>query len=313
MTILRGTSNAKYRWLAALCTTTVCLGLSVGFIDIGAGAAALASANRSLWGLTIVLSIGVGGLRALRVVMLNRSAPAWPLIRASCLHNAANALLPAKMGDVALPIALRRYAGLGLAQGIGLLLVVRLSDLATLAGLGLILLGATNVQNLPDGWRLAMAALGTVLCLGPGAVPIAVKGSRRWITKLRGEKGMQIAAAVAHLEKSSAVGLVILTLAVWLVLGLAACSAVAAVGLHTGWTITFLACIAASFAFASPVNGVASVGPFEAAFAGVLTFGNASATQAVAAAVILHMSSLIAAALTGSVALGSPAARRELA
>jgi len=303
MTILSGMPGNRWRWLAALCATAACIGLAVHFIDVGASAGILATSDPWLWVVVIMLSLVTAGLRAARVTALARPSRAWPVVKASFLHNAANAVLPARIGDAALPLALRQYAGLDLMQGLGLLLVVRLSDLAVLAGFALILLGLVDIWAVPTGYRMPISMLGAVLCVSVGAVPYLMRTGGLWAGRAIGRHGQRMANVAARLGRSSGIDLVLLTLVIWLMLGLSAQAAAAAVGLKVDWTLTSLACVAASLAFASPVNGVASIGPFEAAFAGVLTSGGAPVAQAVAAAVVLHLCALIGVGLTAFTAV----------
>lgn len=73
------------------------------------------------------------------------------VVRVFAVHNAANWLLPARTGEVSLPLQLRRHFGVPLPYGAGLLMWLRLQDLhvvATLGGLVLLAFGH-------DGWRWA--------------------------------------------------------------------------------------------------------------------------------------------------------------
>lgn len=281
--------------------TLVCVGAGYWWLDLGLSAKALANTPFQAWLAVIFCSLLMAGLRALRVVVVARTDRIVPVISASFLHGAANAVLPARLGEAVLPLALSRYAGLKPMRAIGLLLIVRLGDLIALAGLGLLLVAALDTWSLVPEGRIALAVLGAALIAAIGAVPFLVRLLGRWAPGFVGSLANGIAAAGTRLGSGSHAALVILTLAIWLALGVAAYVSIAAMALTVDFALAWLACIAASLAFALPTNGIASIGPFEAAFAGVLIAGGASAEAALAAAVHLHLCALIAAGLTAAV------------
>lgn len=86
------------------------------------------------------------------------------LLRVLLINNTANWLLPARTGDLGLPLLLKRDLGLQLGAGAGVLLWMRVLDLQAIAGIGALALLALD----DGGMRLAGAAalLGSVLLPG---------------------------------------------------------------------------------------------------------------------------------------------------
>lgn len=94
----------------------------------------------------VVAALAVSyALRALRLrarLRADGDVPLIDVVRVFAVHNAANWLLPARTGEVSLPLQLRRHFGVPLARGAGMLLWLRLQDLHVIATIGgLVLLG----------------------------------------------------------------------------------------------------------------------------------------------------------------------------
>ena len=89
------------RWLVAAVATVVSFAAAVLLIDLDESVALLASADPAPVAAAVMLSMAMAGFRAARLVAAARSPHAWPIVKASLLHNAANALLPAKLGEAA--------------------------------------------------------------------------------------------------------------------------------------------------------------------------------------------------------------------
>lgn len=294
-------------WLTAFLITVVCVGFALSFLDLGESARSLSAMDNWVWVSVIGLSLLMAVLRAMRVAVLARVAYAAPVVKASFLHGVANAVLPARMGEAVLPLALARYGGLDLLRAIGLLIIVRTGDLVALAGIGLTLIALLDVVNLHPLVRILIATVGVALVLCVGAVPALVRLAARVAPELVSHFAARIAGAGSHLTLVSNGSLIASTLAIWIVLGLAAQISVAAAGLDVGFPTIWLACVAASFAFALPMNGIASIGPFEAAFVGVLAATGTSAEAALTAAIHLHLCALIAAGLAAVASFAFPA------
>lgn len=284
-------------WLIACLVTAVCAMIGMYMLDLGKSARGLADIKPRAWVAVVGLSLLMAILRAARVAVVARVVQIGPVVKASFLHGAANAVLPVRAGEAVLPIALARYGGMDPARAVGLLLIVRLGDLIVLFGLGLFFVAVLDVWGQSDRIRVSLAMAGLALIVGVSVIPALVGGLGRWTPGALKALVNRVAAAGSTLADNSRISLVVLTLAIWLTLGLAAHVSIAAAGLQVDMTLAFLAAIAASLAFALPTNGIASVGPFEAAFVGILALSGSSAELALTAAIHLHLCALIAAGL----------------
>ncbi|MEM8812934.1 MAG: lysylphosphatidylglycerol synthase domain-containing protein [Pseudomonadota bacterium] len=290
------TKSRSVAWLSAASVTGVCLGVAALVMDLGASATALAAIDLKYWMATVTLCGAMALLRAGRVAMIAGVPRIDAVIRASFLHGAANAILPARLGEAVLPIALSRLGSMDLIRAIGLLFIVRLADLLVLLGSGLILLATANLWPAGAELRFLMGGFGIALILGAGTVPSALGLVQSALPVWLASYTARFSAA-ASLSWPVRAGVFANTLAVWTVLAMAAFVSAQATGLALDWTIVALAAIGASLAFAMPTNGLASFGPFEAAFVAVAATAGAASETALAAALHLHLSALIAAGL----------------
>lgn len=298
-------------WLTASLVTAgfACLGFTL--FDLGASAKALAGVPPKAWISVIGLSLLVAFLRAARVAVIADTVPAGIAVRASFWHGAANVILPARMGEAVLPITLARYGGMDAMRAVGLLLIVRLGDLIALIGLGSVLIAGLDFWGFSTELRLLLAAGGVLLIACIGGVPFLVRIAGRCAPRAISVYANRIAEAGAQLTYGSRIGLLALTLAIWVTLGIAAQVSIGATGLRVDPMLAWLASVAASFAFALPTNGIASIGPFEAAFVGVLVAADGLGEAALAAAVHLHMCALIAGGLPALATLVFPKRSRD--
>lgn len=98
--------------------------------------ASLRSIGVAAWAWSLVIQGALYVLRALRLRALLPGDPApsmGSLTALSASHTMLAYFLPARLGEGALPVLLRRYEGRSASQGIAALLLVRLLDLACLA------------------------------------------------------------------------------------------------------------------------------------------------------------------------------------
>ncbi|WP_419907110.1 lysylphosphatidylglycerol synthase transmembrane domain-containing protein [Hoeflea sp.] len=309
---VRGTGPGAFwrGWLVAALVTAGFFFVATNVLDVGESARTLTRIDAGAWATVIGLSLLMAILRALRLVVMARGTEVGPVVKASFLHSAANAILPARIGEAALPLALARYGGYDPVRALGLLLIMRLGDIMALAGIGLVLLAALDIWNHPDSVRLLFAATGILVMAGISAVPAIVDATGKLAPGMFRRFVERITAAGSLLDRNARIALLALTLAIWVTLGIAAQVSISAAGLDIGFAYAWLACIAASLAFALPTNGIASVGPFEAAFVGIVVLSGAPAEAALTAALHLHLCALAGAGLAALSTLVLPA-RRE--
>lgn len=230
-------------------------------------------------------------VRALRfwVLMPRAHRPAFGrLLPVTAAHILAANVLPAKVGEAALVVYLRRDAGVPGAHGLALLLVSRVLDFATVAGglaLACLALGMTGAYPdldwlLPLGGVLVIPTVLFAWLAARGDRLVAVASSCLRLTHLdRTRVGTKllgfsekVRAAMAEVERAQLLRGALMTIPVWLlVFGF---YAVLARGL--GMTeLTFPAAVfGASLAILStllPVNGFAGFGVQDAGWAAGFT------------------------------------------
>lgn len=210
-------------------------------------------------------------------------------LRLLWLHNAANLLLPARLGELSLPWLLGRRFRIAWARGGGLLVWLRLLDLHCVAALALAALAARLPERLAPP-SLAIAALVALLPLAvyrlraPLAARLAARP--RWGEALR---------AVPQDARALLRDLALTWLA-WLI-KLAAFAAVLHAFAHAPAARALLGAIGGEASTLLPLHAPAGAGTFEA---GVLIgLGEGAARDALAAAVTLHLL-LLGSALGGA-------------
>lgn len=157
--------HALLRVLLSLAVATLLVALLLWWTGTSAGE--VLTALRGLPASVYLTALGIQALiypvRALRfsVLMPARYRPSMGrLLPVTAAHILAANLLPAKVGEGALVLYLKRSAGVPGAQGLALLLVSRVLDFAMVAGglaVACLVLGATGAY--PDlGWLVPLGA-----------------------------------------------------------------------------------------------------------------------------------------------------------
>ena len=231
---------------------------------------------------------------------LARAAPVF------FVHNALVTLLPARLGEAALPLLARRWVGVDWAGAVGALAWWRLSDLAIVAALALALLaaGATVLAPL---FALALAACAlpfVVFMLRASLVRLVAPGASGGgmrILAARMLSGMPgrlpaLAADLALGVTSWSTKLAAFALLIHAVLDAAGSSIPPA-------PLLAAAALAGDTAGALPMPTLGGIGPFEAGLVLGLGALGIGATQALAIGVLLHGALLTSIVATGVVAL----------
>jgi hypothetical protein len=245
-------------------------------------------------------------LRAWRfaVMMTGRLAlPGPALVRIAFQLNFWNFILPLRLGELSYPLLMNRRLGYGLLHATGVLLIARLFDLATV---GAILLGsAAALDAWPGAGRAALALGAVALGLAPFALAVAALALRPHMARLP-----RIGNAAARLTAGfqaiggygaglTAVGL---SLGLWVVFGLAAILIAQAVAATVSPAAAMLGAAAGNIAFALPINGIAGIGPSQAAWVAATTWAGVPWDDAVVSALALHAVVLANALLFGVLA-----------
>jgi len=246
------------------------------------------------------------GLRAWRLAVIMDIPLSPGLAQVAVLHNLFNALLPVKLGELSLPLLIRRYQGDGLVKGLGVLVVVRALDVLGLLSWCSIFLLIQGLPGVGSGPLFGLAGLiATIILLallmGAGYYfrrqPSTDAPLARWsrIRKAWQDLGAGLAGlSIARLGRAT-----LLSLLIWALITAAFHTAALAFGVASSWAMTALATASATLAFMLPINGLASLGPPQLAWAGVLTALGGGWENSLVAATITQ---LIALAVMGALA-----------
>jgi hypothetical protein len=268
-------------------------------------AAAAAAAALLLRGARLVLVVPGSGLGFARATLVATTA------------QGAALFVPARIGELALPLLLRRHTGLDLSSGVGILFMVRTFDLAA-TGLwgGLAIIAVWGLGKPP---ALAAAA---ALLIPPLILPIvlraadlaalrclAVRGGwgRRWTRRIRtvrravtdlGKRPLRLAGAFATSFLMTGLTWVV----VWFLL--------AASGFSWPPQHVVAGSVVASLANLLPFNLVANLGTLEAGWTAAFTALGVPLEIAAATGIICHLWSLLFAAVYALTAWGALEASR---
>ena len=290
--------------LLAVALTAVCLWFLLT-PDVLRSVGRLAADSRPMPILGALLLVALmQWLRAWRFAVMTTGRLELPdaaMVRISLQLSALNFILPFRLGELSFPVLMRRHYGHGLLQATGVLLLVRLFDLATVAS---ILLAAAAWLHLPVGVHhvpLAVSAL--VLAAAPFGMALAGRAMRPWLARLPlvGDIAARLTAAFdAIRDRRAAILAVGLGFSLWLVFGFAAVLTASAVVRTVGPVVAMLGAAAGNIAFALPINGIAGIGPAQAAWVVAATQAGVPWDDAVLSALALH-----AVVLTNVLVLGA--------
>ena len=253
----------------------------------------------------------------LAVLVTPSVRPRLDIYAISALHNFLASLLPARLGELSLVVMLRTRLAMPAASGAGVMIGVRLFDLSViLAAFGVsgwLVLPADG----PLGWARPWLGAGGVAAvamflllpaLGRFAAdrlpPVEPAGGR--IARL----ASLLLAGYRGLSWRRGSLLQVASLAIWVAMFAGYHLAFLAVRPVADALVTVFAGTAGSVAFVMPVNGVAQVGPFQAAWTYAATAAGAPYAESLAASVLFHAVALVAGAAQSALAvmlLGKPA------
>jgi uncharacterized protein (TIRG00374 family) len=227
-----------------------------------------------------------------------------------------NSALPARAGEIARAVALKRVTGISLTQGLSATVAERIFDLASLALLMLAALAFLPSSSLARGLAIAACALVAiflVVLLGRrplrhvaarALVRLPVIGGARAATTL--ERIREGAAAFRDLPTGARVAG--LSLASWLLLYVCTLFCLRAFATGLPWHAPLLVLVATNIALAAP-STAAGLGVFEAAAVAALAPYSVPAAAAAGFAVTLHVLHIVPSVVLGLIGL----ARLELA
>ena len=244
--------------------------------------------------------------RGVRLALLDPGGLRWrDAVAVAAVAQAAAVFVPARAGELALPVLLRRVAGRGYATGVGVLLVARMLDVAALGAWGVAALAAVGRAGTP-----ALLAPAVLLLLAPLALPPALAAAdrvatrllaprahhRRWAHRVRRVR-RACAMATAHRGRFAAAGAA--SVAMWGCLWLLAWCLLLGMGFAWPFREVVAGSAVASLSNLLPFNLTGNLGTLEAGWtAAFVALGRPLATAA-ATGVAAHLWALLFTALLG--------------
>ena len=262
----------------------------------------LASADARVLVLGLPLVAVIQLLRACRFVVLLPQMGKSGLLqtfRISCLHVMLNLLLPFKLGEAAFPLLARRMMGIDLAAGTSTLLTVRVLDLGTL--FAMLAIAATQALPALASWRWLALPAAALALLVPLALLYLARTAQRLLPKMK-VIGDVLERARAQRTFAQVTGL---SLLLWSCHAGVAWLAFLALDQPVDVATAVFAGASANLAFALPFQGVAGLGPVQAAFAWAAKTSGVPLDPAIAAALACHATLVVSACLLGLLALAS--------
>jgi uncharacterized protein (TIRG00374 family) len=261
-----------------------------------AGAAAAGGAL-ALRGLRLVLLLPAGRLRPVEATLVAAAA------------QAAALFVPARAGELALPLLLRRVAGWEVAPGVGTLLASRTLDLASLG----LWSGIAVVAILGPLHPLAAVAA-VCLVVPPLLLPVTLAAADRLALRClapRGQRGRRWARRIRRVARSvdalrreprRLAGAVAASVAMWALLWALAWFLLKAMGYRwPAWHVVAGSAVA-SLANLLPVNLIGNLGTLEAGWTSAFIALGIPAEVAAATGLASHLWALLFAAVYGAAA-----------
>ena len=276
----------------------------------------VASFRRTAWwylapsGAALVAAVLARWLRWWLLFAPGRRPPLGALGRAFLIGHLFNNLLPARPGELARAVALRREAGTPVVEALATTAAERVYDV-----LALVVLVAASAPFAPVGRDARMGALaaGTIAAAALVAVVVFGRDGARLervlsrVPRLSSDAARRWSASAVHgvvslRDLRVAVPAILLTGASWVLLALSGWALLLAFHLHLGFAEGLLVVVAANLALLVPASP-GGVGVFEAAAVSVLAGFSVDRSAALSYAVALHGLNLFPYVLVGALAL----------
>jgi Lysylphosphatidylglycerol synthase TM region len=247
-------------------------------------------------------------LRAWRYSMMTAARLNLPdnaMVRIACQANFLNFALPFRLGELGYPVLMQRRYGIRFLHATGVLLLARLFDLAAVGCI--FLASAWALGMMPGIFNLIAAAGAVALAVAPFGVALAGQALRPHLVRLP-YVGATIAeplsAALDALgDMRVRLAVVAVGFAIWLALALMAVLTAQAVVDTVPAAAAVLGGAASSLAFALPINGIAGIGPTQAAWVAATVQTGVPWDDAVVSALALHAVVLVNAIVLGGLAM----------
>ncbi len=252
-----------------------------------------------LWALfaIAILALPIQWLRAqrFRLMLHDFETDSWRMFRVAGLLIVLNTLIPFRLGELSFPLLANRAFGISKAFGLGVLTFVRLFDLGVvillLALLGLVVLDSSLFQLVS-----LLLVLGS--CLGLGILLFFTKPIQQWLLQYLGTGRLgklleRISAGAAALTNEVRFRFLIVSFAIWWLLATMSALAAMTILSNLHYIQGLFAAAATSIGFALPVNGVASLGPAQVAWAEALRLLAFDYELGIASALVVHFTVLV--------------------
>ena len=283
------------KFLVAGLVTAASLALLAAFTDLEETGVVLGAIAPAFWVAGVVVMLAISIVRYIRLGVAVPKMGRRDVFRAAAFHGAAVAVLPGKIGEAALPIALKRAGGASLVSGAALLVLMRGFDIIALAAVTAVAYAFGLAPSREIAAALIVAAL-VGAALAPPVTRFLIQILSTRIRQLR-----PLLEAVEALSLARLYGVFALTLVIWAAIALTSAISFRAAFGFSDFADASVAVGAASLAFASPVNGLASAGPFEGAYAGALAALGRETAPALAAGAHVHICAIVAALATAAI------------
>ncbi len=257
-------------------------------------------------------------VRGVRLSILARRPGPLAAIAVAAAAQAAAQLVPARAGELALPLLLRRHGGLDLSRGAGVLLAARALDLAALGAWAAAAL--LTVSGLGHPAALAGAAL---LLLPALLLPALLAAADRFASRLLAPRGARWRRQVRRLRRlrrsldelrrapARLAAAVVASLLMWA--GVWVYTWLLLIALGYRWALPTVTAGSAAAAVTNlvPINLVGNLGTLEAGWTAAFTALGIPLADAAASGLAAHLWALLFTATTGGLAGAVLALRRK--
>jgi glycosyltransferase 2 family protein len=257
-------------------------------------------------GAALAAAVAIRCLRWWLLFAAGRRPPLRAVGRAFLIGHLFNSLLPARPGELARALALKREAQTPVAEALATTAAERVYDVLVLVAF---LLCAAPFLPESSHVRTATIAFGAVTAVAlAAAVALGRSGTRleRAVSRVPGlslETARRVGSGLVSLrERRLAAVALVLTAASWLLLALSAWALLSAFHLRLGLGGAALIVAAANLALLIPASP-GGVGVFEAATVGVLAGFSVNRSESLSYAVALHGLNFFPYVIVGAVAL----------
>ncbi len=221
------------------------------------------------------------------------------LTAVATIHQFMNRVLPVRAGELAFPVLVKRLCGTSLVEGVALIALGHLLDLALIALAflaGLLVLPQTRAAVGPVGTALVAAALPAMLA---GYLLLPSLGSRlaralagRWRERrprwsVRMERAAETLAAVRAVSRRAFASATVWTLMLWLTTFASCWATMAAMNVPVEPAAVVVGSTAAILASVVPIGGLGSFGTLEGGWAAGFVLVGVAPAEAVASALVL--------------------------